>query len=96
MTRTQVLIVVELYGLISGEAAPPSAVAQQLAVPEGEVRRVDREVRGRLKKQAASNPATNPDAAPRESPRGGDGKGLTGALDRALGADEANAPVPGS
>lgn len=48
LTRTQVLISDELYGLVSGEATPPATVAERLGVAPAEVRATDRLVRGLL------------------------------------------------
>lgn len=45
LTRTQVLVSDELYGLVSGAPAPPGMVAARLGVPAGEVRATDRLVR---------------------------------------------------
>ncbi|MDP9366017.1 MAG: hypothetical protein M3Q10_17670 [Chloroflexota bacterium] len=45
LTRTQILVADELYGLVSGAPAAPADAAARLGLREGEVRRIDRLVR---------------------------------------------------
>lgn len=57
LTRSQVLISDELYGLVSGLSAPPALVAERLGVSAAEVRATDRLVRRLLAEQGTAPPA---------------------------------------
>lgn len=57
LTRTQVLVSDELYGLVSGEPATPAIVAERLGVPAAEVRATDRLVRGLLAQRGGTSAA---------------------------------------
>ena len=56
LTRTQILVADQLYGLVSGVPVSPAAAAARLGLREGEVRRIDRLVRRLL--AARANPST--------------------------------------
>lgn len=93
LTRTQVLVSDELYGLVSGSPMSLEVVSERLGVPLGEVRSTDRLVR-RLLAERCDPPGA--DRAVRPHPGSEPEPDLGSAVDRALGFGDELSPASGS
>jgi len=85
LTRAQILVADELYGLISGVPADPAVAAVRLSLPEREVRRIDRLVRRLVAARRTPPPGNVGDGEPAATPADADEPATDGSTADGIG-----------
>jgi hypothetical protein len=85
LSRAQILVADELYGLVSGVPADPAVAAVRLSLPEGEVRRIDRLVRRLVAARRTPPPGNVGDGEPAATPADADEPATDGSTADGIG-----------